>query len=84
MLQITAQIKAEEADLAARIAYETRAELEREEAERTQAKTSLVQFLAGNEVRQGQAGLSTVSALLHVLNARLSNEMVLKLVQQPG
>ena len=48
--QITAQIKAEEADLAARIAYETRAELEREEAERTQAKTSLVQFLAGNEV----------------------------------
>lgn len=48
--QITAQIKAEEADLAARIAYETRTELEREEAERTQAKTSLVQFLAGNEV----------------------------------
>jgi hypothetical protein len=43
------KIAAEEADMAARIAYEVKTEFEREAAARAAAKQALVTFLAGNE-----------------------------------
>jgi hypothetical protein len=41
----------EEAETAARIAYETRAEFEKEEAAKAAAKVALKEYLVGNEVR---------------------------------
>ncbi len=45
--------RAEDEDLAARMAYETKEELKREEANFIEAKTSLKTFLLSNEVREG-------------------------------
>ena len=48
-MQARAKRDAEEAEMAARIAYEVKTEFEREEAARVAAKQALVAYLAGNE-----------------------------------
>lgn len=51
-MQAKEKIEAEEADMAARIAYEVKAEFEKEAAAKAAAKQALVAFLAGNEVHK--------------------------------
>lgn len=48
-MQALARVRLDEERQAARLAYETRAEFEREEAERQRAKEALKEFLLGNE-----------------------------------
>ena len=51
--QALERIRIDEEELAARIAYETKEELKREEQEMMEAKRSLKTFLLSNEVSDG-------------------------------
>jgi hypothetical protein len=49
ILQVQEKCAKEEADMAARIAFDVKCEFEKEEASRLAAKKALVAYLAGNE-----------------------------------
>ena len=50
LTQAMQRVREDEEELAARIAYETKEELKREEEEMSEAKSKLKTFLTGNEV----------------------------------
>lgn len=76
-LQARDEIARDEAETAARIAYEVKAEFEREAAERASAKQALVAYLAGNEENKKVRALAAEQQRLEDLEYMRKYEEIL-------